>query len=195
MEDQHTTKEDLRQQVVAVLGGLSKAERAERTRAVEARLFDFANFLEARIVMMYIPAEGEVDTRTMISRALQYNKIVVLPAFSPEGKDIRLLKIDGLDSHLIEGPSGITEPDPKYCKRVPLDVVDIAVLPAIGLDEKGGRLGCLPDYYERLIPRLAATTRKVALGFEEQILPQIPMESQDRFVDIIITNQRTIYKI
>jgi 5-formyltetrahydrofolate cyclo-ligase len=195
MEDQHTTKEELRQQVVALLGGLSKAERIERTLAVEARLFEFANFLEARIVMMYMPGEGEVDTRAMITRALQYNKIVVLPAFCPASKEIQLFKIDGLGSHLIDGPAGIAEPDPKRCKQVPLDVVDIAILPAVGLDEKGGRLGSGSGYYERLIPRLAPTTRKVALGFEEQILPQIPMESQDRFVDIIITNQRTIYKI
>jgi 5-formyltetrahydrofolate cyclo-ligase len=195
MEDQHNTKEELRQQIVAVLDNLSKAERAERTRAVEERLFEFANFLEARIVMMYMPGEGEVDTRAMINRALQYNKIVVLPAFSPDSRDVRLLKIDSLGTHLIQGPTGIFEPDPKRCKQVPLDVVDIAILPAIALDEKGGRLGSGSGYYDLLIPRLAATTRKVALGFEEQILPQIPMESQDRFVDIIITNQRTIYKI
>ncbi len=195
MEDQHTTREELRQQIAAVMARLSPAERKERTQAVEARLFDFANFLEARIVMMYIAVEGEVDTRAMLLRALQYNKIVVLPAFLPESREVRLLKIDSLDNQLIQGPTGLFEPNPKHCKKVPMDVVDIAVLPAIGLDEKGGRLGCNPDYYERLIPRLAATTRKVALGFEEQILPQIPMESQDRFVDIIITNQRTIYKI
>ncbi|HDI59105.1 MAG TPA: 5-formyltetrahydrofolate cyclo-ligase [Desulfobacteraceae bacterium] len=195
MEDQHTTKQELRQQIISVLENLSEAERAERTQAIEARLFEFANFLEARIVMMYMPGPGEVDTRAMIQKALQYNKIVVLPSFAPGNKNIALLKIDDLGSQLIEGPSGIAQPDPKRCKQVPLDVVDIAILPAIGLDEKGGRLGGGLEVYDLLMPRLAPTTRKVALGFEEQIVPQIHMESQDRFVDIIITNQRTIYKI
>jgi 5-formyltetrahydrofolate cyclo-ligase len=195
MEDQHTTKQELREQILSVLENLSKTERAERTQAIEARLFEFANFLEARIVMMYMAGPGEVDTRAMIQRALQYNKIVVLPSFAPNSKDVRLFKIDNLDSQLIEGPAGIAQPDPKRCKRVPLDVVDIAILPAIGLDEKGGRLGGGLELYDLLMPRLAPTTRKVALGFEEQIVPQIQMDSQDRFVDIIITNQRTIYKI
>ncbi|MBW2355299.1 MAG: 5-formyltetrahydrofolate cyclo-ligase [Deltaproteobacteria bacterium] len=195
MEDQHTTKQELRQQIISVLENLSEAEHAERTQAIEARLFEFANFLEARIVMMYMPGPGEVDTRAMIQKALQYNKIVVLPSFAPGNKNIALLKIDDLGSQLIEGPSGIAQPDPKRCKQVPLDVVDIAILPAIGLDEKGGRLGGGLEVYDLLMPRLAPTTRKVALGFEEQIVPQIHMESQDRFVDIIITNQRTIYKI
>ena len=195
MEDQHTTKQELREQILSVLENLSKTERAERTQAIEARLFEFANFLEARIVMMYMPGPGEVDTRAMIQKALQYNKIVVLPSFSADTKNVRLFKIDNLDSQLIEGPAGIPQPDPKRCKQVPLDVVDIAILPAIGLDEKGGRLGSGLELYDLLMPRLAPTTRKVALGFEEQIVPQIQMDSQDRFVDIIITNQRTIYKI
>ena len=195
MEDQHTTKQELREQILSVLENLSKTERAERTQAIEARLFEFANFLESRIVMMYMAGPGEVDTRAMIQRALQYNKIIVLPSFAPDSKDVQLFKIDNLDSQLIEGPAGIAQPDPKRCKRVPLDVVDIAILPAIGLDEKGGRLGSGLELYDLLMPRLAPTTRKVALGFEEQIVPQIQMDSQDRFVDIIITNQRTIYKI
>ncbi|MBW2582626.1 MAG: 5-formyltetrahydrofolate cyclo-ligase, partial [Deltaproteobacteria bacterium] len=36
---------------------------------------------------------------------------------------------------------------------------------------------------------------KVALTIEEQIVPQIPMESHDKYVDIIITDKRIIYKI
>ena len=50
-------------------------------------------------------------------------------------------------------------------------------------------------YYDRLVPRLDITTRKVALTFEEQIIPQAPMESHDKHVDIIITDKRIIYKI
>jgi len=50
-------------------------------------------------------------------------------------------------------------------------------------------------YYDRLIPKLPITTRKVALSFESQIIQQVPVESHDRHVDIIITEKRIIYKI
>ena len=46
-----------------------------------------------------------------------------------------------------------------------------------------------------LIPKLPITTRKVAVALEEQLVPLIPMESHDKFVDIIITDNRVIYKI
>ncbi|MFC1829911.1 hypothetical protein ACFL0O_09890 [Thermodesulfobacteriota bacterium] len=46
-----------------------------------------------------------------------------------------------------------------------------------------------------MIPKLSITTRKVALTLENQIIPQIQMESHDKHVDIIITEDRIIYKI
>ena len=106
-----------------------------------------------------------------------------------------LLKVDNLDKDLQEGPRGILEPNEIRCKIVPIERIDIAIIPAIALDEKGGRIGSGEGYYDRLIPRLAITTRKVALALEQQIVPQIPIESHDKHVDIIITEDRVIYKI
>jgi 5-formyltetrahydrofolate cyclo-ligase len=63
------------------------------------------------------------------------------------------------------------------------------------MDEKGGRIGTGDGTYDRLIPDLPATTRKVGLAFEDQIIAQVPMESHDKHVDIIITEKRIIYKI
>jgi 5-formyltetrahydrofolate cyclo-ligase len=87
------------------------------------------------------------------------------------------------------------EPNPARCKLVPIEHIDIAIIPGIAFDEKGGRIGSGKGYYDRMIPDLAITTRKVALAFEEQVVQQIPMESHDKHVDIIITDERIIYKI
>jgi len=87
------------------------------------------------------------------------------------------------------------EPDPAVCKVVPIDFIDIAIIPGIAFDEKGGRIGTGEGYYDQLIPKLPITTRKVALTLETQLIPQVPMEPHDRFVDILITEKRIIYKI
>jgi len=78
---------------------------------------------------------------------------------------------------------------------VPVECIDIAIIPGVAFDEKGGRIGSGEGYYDRLIPKLPITTRKVALAFENQIIRQIQMESHDKHVDIIITEKRIIYKI
>ena len=63
----------------------------------------------------------------------------------------------------------------------------IAIIPGVALDEKGGRIGSGEGYYDRFIGNLPITTRKVALSLECQIVQQIPMESHDKYMDIIIT--------
>jgi 5-formyltetrahydrofolate cyclo-ligase len=188
-------KREIRREVSERLGALSSDEIAKRYEAIEARLFEFANFLESRIVFLYYSRKGEASSQKILKRCLQSNKILVLPALDPARHRMKLLKVDNLGKDLIAGPAGIPQPDPTRCKLVPIDRVDIAIVPGIAFDEKGGRVGTGEGYYDRLIPRLPVTTRKVALSLEAQILPQVPMESHDKHVDIIITENRVIYKI
>jgi 5-formyltetrahydrofolate cyclo-ligase len=188
-------KREIRKEVSEKLNALSPDELSKRYTAIENRLFEFANFLESRIVFLYYSRKGEVDSQKVLKRCLQSNKILVLPALDPARHRMKLMKVDHLKKDLIAGPAGIPQPDPARCKLVPIDRVDIAIVPGIAFDEKGGRVGTGEGYYDRLIPRLPITTRKVALSLEAQILPQVPMESHDKHVDIIITEDRVIYKI
>ena len=195
MEEIRAAKIQIRDEIANTISALSTSEIDEKTRAIESRLFDFANFLESKIALMYINSNLEVPTDSIIQKTYRYTKIVVLPAFDPESFKMTLMKVDAFEQELIPGPREILEPDAGKCKIVPMDRIDIAIIPGLAFDEKGGRIGSGTGYYDRLIPRLAITTRKVALTFEEQIVPQVPMESHDKHVDIIITDKRIIYKI
>ena len=195
MEEISAAKIQIRDDIAKTISALSESEINEKTAAVESRLFAFANFLESKIALLYISENLEVGTDSIIQKAYSYNKIVVLPAFDPENYKMTLMKVDAFGQELVPGPRGVLEPDPGKCKVVPMDRIDIAILPGLAFDEKGGRIGLGTGYYDRLIPRLDITTRKVALTFEEQIIPQVPMESHDKHVDIIITDKRIIYKI
>jgi 5-formyltetrahydrofolate cyclo-ligase len=195
MEEIQATKSEIRDDIAKRLSELSDSKLAEKTKEIEARLFGFANFLEAKIALLYTHNQSEVETDEIIRKCFDYRKIVVLPAFNTETHDIKLLKVDDPDTDMIPGPRGIKEPDPARCKVVPIDRIDIAIIPGIALDEKGGRIGSGKGYYDRLIPKLSITTRKVALALECQIIQQVPMESHDKHVDIVITEKRIIYKI
>jgi 5-formyltetrahydrofolate cyclo-ligase len=195
MEEIREKKQEIRDEIVQKITGLGESPLAAKTKAIEERLFEFANYLEARIALLYTPALVEVDTREIIKRSYMYNKIVVLPAYDPELKKMTLFKIDDPEKDLIQGPRGNMEPDPERCKTVPLDCLDIAIIPGIAMDEKGGRIGLGNGYYDRLIPELPITTRKVGLIFEDQIISMVPMETHDKHVDIVVTDERIIYKI
>jgi 5-formyltetrahydrofolate cyclo-ligase len=195
MEEIQNTKHEIRNEMANAIDAFSKAEIEEKANRIEARLFEFANFLESNISLLYVSHGLEVNTRRILARCLGYNKIVVLPAFNMETYQMKLMKLDNLETDLKMGPRGILEPDPANCKVVPVERIDIAIIPGVALDEKGGRIGSGEGFYDRFIPKLPITTRKVSLAFECQIIQQVPMESHDKYVDIIITEKRIIYKI
>jgi 5-formyltetrahydrofolate cyclo-ligase len=195
MEEIQITKSQIRSDIAKTLATLSEKEIVAKTKAIENKLFEFANFLESKIALMYVNSDSEVPTHKILARSYAYSKILVLPAFRPESFEMTLMKVDDLNHDLKSGSRGILEPDADRCKVVPIERIDIAIIPAVALDEKGGRIGSGDGYYDRLIPNLAITTRKVALALEEQIIPQAPIESHDKHVDIIITDKRIIYKI
>lgn len=195
MEEIREKKQMMRDEVVRKIAALSPAQIAEKTKAIENRLFEFANFLESRIILFYTPAPNEVDTLEIIRRSTLYNKILVLPAFGPNIRNTRLFKVDDVNRDLVQGPRGNLEPNPKRCKTVPFDCLDIALVPGWVMDEKGGRIGTGRGSYDRLIPELPVTTRKVGLVFEAQIVPAVPLVSHDKYLDIVITEDRIIYKI
>ena len=195
MDEVRQKKQEIRNEISTFFNSLPADQLEANTQIIENRLFEFANFLESKIVMLYVNAENEVATDNIIKRSYEFNKIVVLPVFDAAKSTLRLMKVDNPDKDLVAGPRGILEPHPDKCKPVPMDCIDIAIVPGIAMDEKGGRIGPGDGLYDRVIPDLPMTTRKVGLVFEGQLIPQVPMESHDKHVDIIITEKRVIYKI
>jgi len=195
MESVKEKKQTIRNEIATKLAGFSEIKILEKTKAVENRLFDFANFLEAETVLLYVNRACEVDTKDIIKRCLSYEKAVALPVLSSKKFEINLVRVRSLEDDFYLNPEGILEPDVSICKVLPVELIDIAIMPGTALDEKGSRLGAGDGYYDRLIPKLPVTTRKVVLAFEEQIVQHVPTESHDKHADIIITDQRIIYKI
>ena len=144
---------------------------------------------------MYTPTSTEIPMETIIRRSLDIEKGVILPVFTDAKNAFHLYKISDYDKDLVMNANDILEPNPERCKKIALDDVDIAIIPGLAFDDKGGRVGFGNNYYAKLITKLPETCRKVSLAYEDQIVDQIQMESRKFTVDIIITDERVIYKI
>lgn len=195
MEDIKEKKQELREQVASRLESIPKEDLDQKNQVVVEKLFDFANFLEAKIALLYLNSPWEIDSRDIIERSLEMGKIVVLPLINRDRPRVALYKIDSPERDITQDAGGFLTPDIGRCKKVPIDCIDIAIVPGLAFDEKGGRIGSGDGYYDHLIPRLPITTRKVAVALEDQVVSMVPMESHDKYVDIIITDSRVIYKI
>ena len=195
MEDLKEKKQDLRKKIEKKLIALSKEDIRKKLKRIENQLFEFPNFMEAEMALLYLNRAQEVDTRQILKRCKQAAKAIILPYFNSSANGVQFFKVNDIITDLKPGPGNVLEPAPDRCKLVKIGDIDIAIIPGIAFDEKGARLGDGSGRYDRFIPRLPATARKVAIALEEQITSSIPMESHDKYVDIIITDNRIIYKI
>ncbi len=195
MEDIKEKKREIQSSIYDLINSINEDELHKKNTLIENQLFEFANFLEANISFLYINQNCEVRTTEILKKCIKYKKAFALPAFDTEKKNMTLMKVENLDSDLIKGDRGILEPDPAKSKAIPIETIDIAIIPGVAFDEKGGRIGSGEGYYDRFISKLPITTRKISLAYEDQIIQQVPMESHDKNIDIIITEKRIIYKI
>lgn len=65
--------------------------------------------------------------------------------------------------------------------------IDFAIVPGVAYDRSNNRLGRGGGYYDRLIPQLRCRT--VAPAFSFQIFDEVPMDSWDRPVDVVVTEK------
>ena len=195
MEETKSAKNNNLSIVAQRLDQISEEELTEKYNIIEHKLFEFANFMEAQLAFLYTPVANEIPTEGIIKKALQIEKMIALPVFTDAKNSFNLYKIGNYNKDLVTGENDILEPDTEKCKRITLEEVDIAIIPGLAFDDKGGRIGFGNNYYSKLITKLPETCRKVSLAYEEQIVDQIQMESRKFTVDIIITDKRVIYKI
>ncbi|HSL62164.1 MAG TPA: 5-formyltetrahydrofolate cyclo-ligase [Desulfotignum sp.] len=195
MEEVKNTTTGILAQVAERLDEFTKEELEAKYYQIESKVFEFANFMEAQISFMYTSGNDQIAMEPIIRKALQIEKMIVLPVFTDAKNAFHICKITNYDRDLLLNKNDVLEPDTEKCKKVSLEEIDIAFIPGLAFDDKGGRIGLGGNYYTRLITRLPETCRKVSLAFEEQIVDQIQMDSRKHTVDIIITDKRVIYKI
>lgn len=85
---------------------------------------------------------------------------------------------------LVEGPFGAPVP------AVPQPMVPrVVIVPLVGFDARGFRLGYGGGFYDRTLARLRAAGPLTALGFayDAQELPQVPVDAFDQRLDGIVT--------
>lgn len=70
--------------------------------------------------------------------------------------------------------------------------VDLAIVPGLAFDARGGRLGRGAGFYDRVLGRLRPSAWVVAPAFECQIVGDVPMDPHDRRVHAIVTERRVI---
>jgi 5-formyltetrahydrofolate cyclo-ligase len=184
-------KATLRNEALSKRDSVPLPVRKIKDSAIAERLLTLDTFRESQVVLLYASFRSEVDTEGVIKKALEMGKKVLLPRVNLGETQLDLYEINSLDE-LSPGYMGIPEPDAKEENLRGLEDVGVAVLPGAAFDSKGSRLGYGKGYYDRLLSEGGVSPVLVALAYEEQVLENIPSETHDVKMDIILTDRRLI---
>ena len=162
---------------------LSEIEKQTAAEQVFARLEKTAAFLMADRILMYHSLPDELSTHAFLKKWSD-RKHFYLPRVN--GVNLEILPYDQsrleLGSFHIEEPTGDDVVDPSE--------IELMVIPAVAYDRRGNRLGRGKGFYDRLLKTTKAA--KVGIGYEFQLVDEVPVEPHDQPVDIVITQNTTI---
>ena len=185
-------KQELRREIIKKRDSLSHEERIERSLRIGDALRNLREFQQAKVVHFFLTLRSEVMTEGEIRGALSAGKTVVVPVIDKKHRHLSLSRIDDYDQELTITTHGILEPRPKSYKFIPLEEVNLMVLPGVAFDVRGHRLGYGAGYYDRLLKAEEERPLLVGLAFEIQNGDEIAVGGHDIRMDKIITEERVI---
>lgn len=184
MTESGRIKQSLRVEVRARLRALTPDEQKIcSVRACELFL-SLSTYSRAQSLLLYMPLRNEVDVRLVMERALADGKSVALPRFNPDTQAYDAYFVGA--EPLVAGPFNILEPT--QSNPAPVNRLDLIVAPGLAFDLRGRRLGRGKGFYDRLLA--AAKGVKCGICFDEQLLPEIPVEPHDVTLDFLATPTR-----
>lgn len=139
--------------------------------------------------MFFAPLPDELDLWPSLEEALAEGKAVALPCFDADNQFYSPRRVTNLHVELVSGRFGIREPA-GHCIEIPLDDLDLVLVPGVAFDLRGHRLGRGKGFYDRLLANFAG--KKIGIAFEEQMVEAIPADKQDVRMNFVLTPMRCI---
>lgn len=178
-------KDELRKKISDKRRGLSREYMEDANNGILTRLLTHPVFHQSETIFCYVSVDGEPSTGEILESALQMGKRVLVPRCIPGCHEMEAVQIEST-GELVKGSMGIPEPAPDM-PSVPGYHIDLAIIPCVSADARGGRLGHGAGYYDRFLRGL--DIRKYCLCYEELLSEEIPMADSDIRMDRVFTEK------
>jgi len=165
-----------------------RAQRSAALRAAE-RLPRLAAWRRARHIGLYLPADGELDPGPVIRRAWWEGRRTYIPVLRPGNRLAFRALAPG--TALRANRLGLLEPAGPAAEERPLAGIDLLLMPLVGFDGSGRRLGMGGGFYDRTLRGRGRFRRPLLVGLahECQHVPALPVEAWDVTLDAAVTDR------
>lgn len=196
--EQPVTKAEWRARFADKRARISPDDRRAADRALCEALIALPAFRSATVIGGYTPIRGEIDLTPVWQAAVVAGKPYALPCTvtgAAEGRMVFRSMTDFDLNALTPGRFGIPEPPDTARVLRPSDWEGgLLILPALGFDDAGYRVGYGGGYYDRYLADLAAVGVRlttVGLVYAACRVPTLPHEAHDRPADLILDERRS----
>ena len=184
----NAVKEDIRRSLLKRRRSLPEKELKRVSREINTHLANEIQNRDLKRILLYQSIDNEPSVKETIELAWQKDIEVYVPKVISKEKMIinRLRK----NSSYSKNKFGIKESNDS--DTVELNEIDLAVLPLVGIDINGFRLGYGGGYYDRFFNQGSELSRKpfiIGVGYAFQILEVSFAEGHDLKCDLVITEK------
>lgn len=140
-----------------------------------------------RCIASYHSFSGEIDT-VEINKALRLaGHHMALPVIHPEEKGLMDFYSYEKPEDLILNRFKIPEPVVSAENLVQPHKLEVVIVPLVGFNEKGERLGMGGGYYDRMLKKISCECLTLGLAYDFQLIPEIKSQPWDMPLDEVIT--------
>lgn len=181
------SKSALRRQTLGYLRGMDTCRRESLSAQAREKLCAQQVWLQAEAILFYAARKDELDLVPLVETALRAGRRVLFPRYIAEVDAYAPCEITDPSRDLLPGHYSIPEPVP-HCRPGALKPLDLLLIPGVAFDLVGRRLGRGKGYYDKLLATLSGV--RCGVGFDEQIVSDIPVASHDAHLNCILTPTR-----
>lgn len=184
----------LRKQLRERRRALTPQQQTQAARNLYKQLAHHPLFTKAHHIAFYLANDGEIDPKLLIAFAKRYKKTIYLPVLPKWPKFSMLFQAITPNTQWTENQYHIKEPKANRKKQVSAKQLDLILMPLVGFDEFGGRLGMGAGYYDRHLAYLNhrkhwQQPQLIGLAHDCQKVAKLQLNSWDIPLLAIVTDQ------
>ena len=180
------SKKELRKRILSIRNNMPGEDVVNNSRIIRDKIIGLDVYKQSKVIFIYMDFKNEVMTSDLIKHMLSEKKRVVVPYTDTISTVLIPSEITG-ESDLKLNSFGYSEP--KKVSPVNIEEIDLVIVPGLVFDKNLNRIGFGKGYYDRILNKLKASARKVAVAHDFQVLEEIPAEEHDVKMDMIITEK------
>lgn len=192
-------KKATRERLKGVLAALTAEQRGARSGAACGRALVGELFPAGSTVMLYAPMveRGEVDLRLLAEGLAARGCRLCVPRVEWEKGTMVPVVVGNLTTDLVDDASGRGVRIARAgAAEVPACEIDVVVVPGLGFDRSGNRIGRGAGFYDKFLGGLSGAgvgrPVRVALALDEQVVDAVPVEGHDARLEWIVTPTEVI---